>query len=55
MHSEGLDISGNYAAMGITQADFDMNDDDDEYDHHLQEPHLQDLQLLSNGANKITA
>lgn len=36
MHSEGLDISGNYAAMGITQADFDMNEDDDEYYEETQ-------------------
>ena len=32
MHSEGLDISGNHAAMGITQDDFDMNEDDEYYE-----------------------
>jgi hypothetical protein len=32
MHSEGLDISGNHAALGITQDDFDMNEDDEYYE-----------------------
>lgn len=37
MHCEGLDISGNHAALGITQDDFDMNDEDEDDFEEAQE------------------